>query len=322
MTHIGMPAQIGTPEDQLQMTVTLVENYLSGEQLHASKAQIAAQQMHSLQDWTIQHRLTNFGCQNGNEFRNKIYSSEPRLMVIRDFANATKHGGLLKNCNRVLKNVRQSGDFSRAFSRRDFNTVRLEMHIVAGTALHAGGYVDNGKYLEMDDVLKDCLGFWTSLFETNEMPDNHANPQEVDANDGTHKYRIPLPNGVDSTADQLAIAEQMADQSSDEGTPVATYLAAAAIAPLEHWGYEDLKIPMEFPNKRYFRQYLYSQSPAIRATRELARAAKSGARVISSAGRMAIASTEGSLSDSAETFGKAIAFWQKMLAENAGYGRK
>ena len=200
MTSISMPDSIGTPEKQLQITAAEVEDYLSGERLHPEKAQIAVQQMHSMQDWTIQHRLTDYGCKNGDDFRNQIYTAEPRLNAIRDFANATKHGGFLKNSNRVLDEVKMAGDFSRAYSR-DYDRVRMELHVTPGTTLHAEGHRRNDKYLEMDEVLKECLEFWTSLYETSQMPNNHPDRQEVGAASETHRHRVQLPHGIDSTAD-------------------------------------------------------------------------------------------------------------------------
>ena len=324
MTSIKMPYGMDTPEDQLQMTTDRVEDYLSGEQLYADKAQIAAQQMHSMQDWTIRHRLTDFGCKNGGDFRNKIYAAEPRLTVIRDFANATKHGGCLKNSNRVLEKVEIAGDYSRAFSPLDFDTVRMELHLIPGAMPHTvEHHLRNGNYLEMDEVIKDCLEFWTTLYETRQIPPyNHSEWQKAGAVSETHRRRIQLPDEIGSTTNQLTIAEKMVDQSSRERTPAASYLAATAIVPLEHWGYEDLRMPMEFPTKKDFRQYLYEDCPSIKVTRELARAAKGGAKVIGNAGRMVIVLKDRILGDSAETFSKAIAFWQEILAEYAGYRRK
>ncbi len=315
MTSIKMPNGMGTPEDQLQITIATVGDYLSGEQLRAWKAQTAAQQMHSMQDWTIGHRLSDFGCKDHNDFRNRIYKAEPRLAVIRDVANATKHGGSLKNNNRVLDEIKTTGSFSRAFSR-EFDRVRMELHVTAEKKLHMGAYLRNGEYLEMNETLEDCLEFWVALYESGQIPDNHSERQKTGAISGSRRKRIKLPDEINTTANQLAIAEQMAEQSAHESTPAATYLAATAIAPLEHWGYEDLRIPMEFPNKRDFRQYLYGQSPAIRATRELAQAAKSGARVMGNVGRIVIALKDGRLCDSVDTFGAVIAFWQKILAEH------
>ena len=321
MTSIKMPYSIGTPEDQLSITTAVVEEYLAGDQLQAEKAQIAAQQMHSLQDWTIEHRLTAFGSKSAHDFRNSIYSAEPRLAVVRDFANATKHGALLKNNNRVLDEVRMAGAFSRAFSR-EFDRVRMEMHIVPDTTLHTAGYIRNGKYLEMDDVLNVCLDFWTSLYETNKLPYPPSTRLKVEGVGDANEHRVRLPGGIDSTVGQLKIAEQMVHRSSDECTPASVYMAATTIAPLEHWGYEDLKLPMEFPSKRAFRRFLYDESPAIRAVRELARVVKSGARIISNAGNMTIALKDGSLFDSKEAFSSTIAFWQAILVEIAGYERR
>ena len=226
MTSIKMPNSIGTPDNQLQITTAVVGDYLTGERLESGKAQIAAQQMHSLQDWTIRHRLTEFGSKNADDFRNRIYSAEPRLTVIRDFANATKHGGFLKNDNRVLDEV---------------------MYVVPGTTLHTEGYVSNGKYLEMDDVLKECLEFWEALYDNNQIPSPCAEQHETESVRGANRHRIQLPEGINSTADQLTIAEQMTSRSSNESTPGSAYLAATTIAPLEHWGFEDLTIPMENP---------------------------------------------------------------------------
>lgn len=103
MMSIAMPYDIGTPEAQLQIAEAATEEYLSGNRRDAAKAQIAAQQIHGMQDWTVQHRLAQFGYPDGKSFRDCIYHAEPRLAVVRDFANATKHGGYLKNSNRVLE---------------------------------------------------------------------------------------------------------------------------------------------------------------------------------------------------------------------------
>ena len=321
MTSIKMPDSIGTPDNQLQITTAVVAEYLAGEQLQVEKAQIAAQQMHSLQDWTIRHRLAEFGDKSDYDFRNRIYSAEPRLAVVRDFANATKHGGFLKNGNRVLEEVKMAGAFGRAFSR-EFDRVRMEMYVIPGTALHTTGYITNGKYIEMDEVLNACLEFWTSLYETNQMPNPHSEWYEVEEVGFTNRHRMRLPGGIDSTGDQLTIAEGMVDRSTNQGTPASTYLAATTIEPLEHWGYEDLRIPMEFPNKRDFRRFLHDSLPAVGAVRELALAAISGARIVSNAGNSVISLKDGSLFESTEALGSAIVFWQEILAEYTEYKRK
>ena len=318
MTSILMPSGIGTPEDQLQIAAATVQDYLSSMQLHVDKAQIAAQQVHGLQDWTIRHRLTQFGCKDGNDFRNKIYGVEPRLHIVRDFANATKHGGFLTNKNRVLEKVERAGDFSREFSH-DFNRVRLEMHVIPGTALDVGEHLRKGTYLELDDVLKECLEFWTDLYGTGQI--RHHSPEQivVNAGRGTGRSLLQLPEELGSASHQLSVAETMAARSSEQNTPAAAYLAATSIAPLTNWGYEDLRIPMEFPRKRDFRKFLHDSCPAIRVTRELARTAKSGARVIRTAGRMAVVLRDTTSFDATETFDDALGFWKIILAEHAGY---
>ncbi len=212
-----------------------MEDYLSSIQLHLYKAQIAAQQMHGLQDWTIQHRLTPFGCQNGDDFRNQIYAAEPRLHVVRDFANATKHGAFLTNKNRVLEKVEMTGDYSREYSR-EYNRVRLEMHVIPGTTPDVGGHLRNGKYLELDDILKDCLDFWTTLYGTNRIQNHGSERHEAEAGGATRRSQILLPEGLDSTDSQLLIAQKMAEESFERNTPAAAYLAATSIAPLTHWG--------------------------------------------------------------------------------------
>ena len=318
MTTIKMPLGIGTPEDQLEITTATVRDYLSSIKLHVYKAQIAAQQMHLLQDWTIQHCLGDFKCKNGNDFRNKIYAAEPRLYVVRDFANATKHGAFLKAKNPVLEKVERAGAFSREFSR-GFDRVRLEMHVIPGTALDVGSPLLKGTYLELDDVLKSCLEFWTALYDTRQMPRIGFDKNVVNPDGGTGNSSIGLPEELDGTAHQLAIAQTMTAQSSEQNTPAAAYLAATSIAPLTNWAFADLRIPMEFPRKRNFREFLRDDCPAIGVTRELARAAKSGARAVGNAGRMAIVLKDKTSFDAAETFGDAIEFWKTTLAKHAGF---
>ena len=314
MVSIKMPDGISTPEDQLQIATATVEDYLSGPAPDIRKAQIAVQQMHSMQDWTIKHRLTNFGCKDEGDFRNRIYMAEPRLAIVRDFANATKHGGYLKYPNRVLDEVKKDGPFSRAFSHQ-FNRARLELHIISEKATDFKDHLQKGKYLDTDETFKSCLQFWTDLYKMGRMLSKRSECQEAGSTDGTDRQRITLPDEIDSTTKQLDIAIEMVDSTSRESTVAATYLTATTIAPLERWAYEDLKGPMEFPNNKEFRRYVYRESPGIRAIRELAQAAKSGARIIFNAGRMEIVLRDNSMFDPTKTFEAAISFWQRMLSE-------
>lgn len=78
---------------------------------------------------------------------------------------------------------------------------------------------------------------------------------------------------------------------------------------------------MEFPRLREFRRYVYRRLPCVRAVRELAQAAKSGARIILTAGRIEIALKDVSKFDSAQTFRVAVSFWQSILSEYTDYRR-
>ena len=314
MTSIKMPSGIGTPENQLQIATATVQDYLSGHAPYPKKAQAAVQQMHSMQDWTIQHRLTAFGCKDKDDFHNKIYAAEPRLTVVRDFANATKHGGYLKNPNRALDEVKLNGRFSREFGG-SFDRVRLELHIAPAKMGNFKGHLQKGQYLDTDETLESCLRFWTDLYQAGRIPPKSSNHQVAGSAAGTDRQRITLPGEIDSAAKQLDIASEMADSALHDSTPATTYLTASAIAPLEHWAYEDLKVPMEFPNKRAFRQFVDRESPSARAIRELAQAAKSGARIIVAAGRVQIALKNHPVLDAAKAFGDVISFWQRTLSE-------
>ena len=315
MTSIVMPDTIGSPEAQLRIAERATQDYLAGNRQDAANAQIAAQQLHGMQDWTVQHRLAQFGYADGNNFRQSIYQAEPRLQVVRDFANATKHGGRLKNSNRVLDKVLVSGRFSQAFSSR-FDRAKIEMHLLPGTLSPPAGY------LTADDILKESLEFWQALYQNGRLPSNAPAGQPVQAPHGVRSQQIQLPAQIGSTAGQLTIAAQLVEQSTDANTPALYYVAATAAAPLENWGYQDLKMPMEFPDQRAFRQYLYRGCPAIRATRELARAAKSGAHIISNAGLMTLVIGGGEQFDLAETLRATVAKWRQLLAEYANIGRR
>lgn len=139
---------------------------------------------------------------------------------------------------------------------------------------------------------------------------------------GIHRQQVQLPAQIGDTASQLAIAERLVQQSITANTPAMYYIAATATAPLENWGYLDLKTPMEFPDKRSFRQYLYRDCPAIKATRELARAARSGARAFSKARLTTLVTSAGEQFDMVETLYNAIAKWQQLIAEYGNIERR
>lgn len=266
-----------------------------------------------MQDWTVRHRLVQFGHADGNSFRQSIYQAEPRLAVVRDFANAVKHGGFLKNSNRVLEKIQAAGSFSQGFSD-GFDRARIEMHLLPGVLLPSGGY------LTADDIFKESLEFWKVLYQNGQLSSNALASQPAQAQHEIDEQPIQLSDQIGDTASQLTIAEQLVKQSTADNTPAMYYLAATVTAPLENWGYQDLKTPMEFPDKRDFKQYLYRVCPAIKATCELARAAKSGARIISKAGLLTLVASDGGQSAIAETLHTAVAKWRQLLAEYANIG--
>lgn len=313
MTSIAMPYEIGTPEAQLQIAEATTVDYLSGNLRNAVKAQIAALLLHGMQDWTVQYRLVQFGYADGNIFRQSIYQTEPRLAVVRDFANVVKHGKFRKNSNRVLEKIHEAGSFSQAFSD-GFDRARIEMHLLPGVLLPSGGY------LTADDILKESLEFWKVLYQNGQLSSNSLESQPAQTQHEIDKQPIQLLDQIGDTASQLAIAEQLVEQSTVDNTPAMYYVAATVTAPLENWGYQDLKTPMEFPDKRSFRQYLHRDCPAIRATRQLARAAKSGARIISKAGLLTLVVSDGGQFGIAETLHTAVTKWRQLLAEYAHLG--
>ena len=277
--------------------------------------------MHSMQDWTIQHRLNEFNCTDGHEFRARLYTAEPRLKAIRDYANSTKHAGTLKGRNPVLVKVERAGAFSREFSHA-FDRVRLELHVQLGVLPHHVRHRDGSDFLELDQTLEECLAFWTSLYRDKSVLVPILQPEKEGQPDDKADTQVLLPDEINSTQEQLAIAEHQTDAAASMGTPAMTYLAATAIAPLEHWGYEDLKRPMEFLTKRDFRRYLRTESPYIGPIWELAHAAKSGANAVSAAGRLVIALKDGESLEAIDTFRRAIAFWKYILAGYTGYRRE
>ena len=230
---------------------------------------------------------------------------------MRDFANATKHGGYLKNSNRVLDEVKRNGRFGGRFSGR-FDRIRLELHIAAAQTEKFKEHLRKGQYLDTNETLESCLRFWTDLYQGGRIPPKSSNRQVAGSGAGTGRQRITLPGEIDSATKQLDIASEMADSALHDSTPATTYLTAAAIAPLEHWAYEELKVPMEFPNKRAFRQFVDRESPSARAIRELAQAAKNGARIIVAASRAQIALKK----PSSTRRGKSIRGCYLVLAEN------
>lgn len=214
MAKIEMPDRIRTLEDQLQIAMAAVTDYQSGQAPDARKAQIAAQQMHSMQDWTIQHRLSDFGCKAEADFRNGIYTAEPRLAVVRDFANATKHGGHLKNNNRVLDAVKMDGAYGRQYDR-----VRLELHIISRQTVGFGEHLRTGQYLDTDETFRSCLQFWSDLYQTGRMPPNGPICRDTAPTAGTDRQRICLPDGINSVTKQLDIASEMVESTSRESPP-------------------------------------------------------------------------------------------------------
>lgn len=138
---------INTSHDKLKL---LTEDYgrLIADPLNISLAEKCCQDAWHLADWDLKEKQKISAGLTKEQYRIDLYNRCPEMRILHDLSNAMKHKSLDNPKTKIQKTNIHRGAFSSAFSKA-FDISGLQV------------LFDNDKQIDVDDLVKLAIDYWT-----------------------------------------------------------------------------------------------------------------------------------------------------------------